>query len=100
MRWAFRPRSVGIPVVASWVFRLNIGRCHHHFGTYGTQRLDLLVRHFVGHDKDALIPADGSHESEAHSGVATGCLHDGTARLQESRLLGIIDDVDGDAVFH
>ena len=54
---------------------------------------DLVRRHLVGADEDALVAAPGRHDGQADAGVAAGGLDDGAAGLQAPVALRVVYEV-------
>src|SRR5665647_452653 len=63
------------------------------------QRLALLA-HRLGHGEHDVVSTGGTHHRERDTGVATGRLHDGPARLELAGPLGSVNDRHPDAVLH
>ena len=72
-----RHRVVGVGVLG-----VDRRRAHDHLGAVGPQLGDLVGRHLVGADEDALVAAAGRHDGEPDAGVAAGRLDDRAAGLQ------------------
>ena len=73
-------------------------RCQHHARTEESHEAAALDTEVLGHHHDegvALLRAD---HRKRDPGVATGCLDDGLAGLQESARLCILDDGQCNAV--
>jgi len=81
-REAFSGGVVGVGVVGC-----DGGRTDHDFGTVGAKDVDLLGRHLVAHDEDALVAAVRGHDGEPHPGVAARGFDDRGTRTEETLLL-------------
>jgi hypothetical protein len=117
-KWVTRPavwRQISGPVVCSWdlphqafggrvvagrVGRLDRHRADHHLGPVRPQQVDLLGRHLVGDDEDAVVAPLRGHDGEPDARVARRRLDDGAARLQQAVPFGGVDHGDGGPVLH
>ena len=75
-------QPVGDRVVGVRMVRGDGGRADHDLGTVGAQHADLVLRHLVRADKQALIALLRRGDGQPDPGVARGGLDDGAARLQ------------------
>ena len=82
-------------VIGPRVLRIDVRRADDDLGAEGLQRVDLLLRLFVGRREDALVAFDHGGDCQAHAGIARGPLDNRSARLQEPPALGVLDHPDG-----
>ena len=75
-------------------------RRDHHLGAKRLQQSNLLLRHFVGHSKDAAIALQCGGDCQTDSGVSAGAFHDGAARPQLALALGLLDDGQPDPILY
>ncbi len=62
--------------------------------------LAALHRERLRHDGHEGVTLGGAYHGKRDTGVAGGCLHDRLSRLERSAPLSILDDRDGEAIFH
>ena len=90
---------LGHRVIGTRVIRRDIGRAHDHFRAECLQHIRFLFGLLVVGGEDAFITAHDGDECQAHAGVSRGAFNDRAARLQLTRFFGVVDDLDGDAIF-
>src|SRR5262249_9667358 len=87
-------------MVASRVVMIHLRWRHDDLGSKGTERVDLLLAHFVGHRKDATVSFDGCRQRQPHPCIAGCSFNDGPARLDPARFFRGFEHRDADTVFH
>ena len=75
-------------------------RTHLDLRAIGPQHADLVLRHLVGDDEDAVVAALLRDERQPHSGVPRRRFDDRAPRCQEPVTLGRVDHRHRDAVLH
>jgi hypothetical protein len=89
------------PGIADVVHRVGIGHRRHEpqIDAAQQQHVLLFLALRLGHDDDGAIAAGIADQREADPGIAGSALDDDAARAQQTALLGVLDDVEGGAVF-
>ncbi|SKP30437.1 Uncharacterised protein [Mycobacteroides abscessus subsp. massiliense] len=85
-------------VVAVGMLRRNRRGAHDDLGPVGPQHIPLVLADLVGAHEHAVISLALRDQCESDPSIARGGLDDGAARLEQPRLLGGLDHLDGDAV--
>ena len=85
-------------VIAVRMVCFDVGRADVHLRPHRFEDVDFFLRLLIAHGANELVSLHRTRQRQTHAGVSTGALDDGTARLEESLLLGVLHHAQGHAV--
>ena len=85
-------------VVRTRILGIDVGRADDDFGAECPERVDLLLRLFVGGRKHATVALDDRRNREAHPGIPRRAFDNRSTWLEQALPLGVLDHPHGHAV--